>query len=34
MCRDGVQNLLSEYVENELVNPYTLDWKVRKDMSK
>ena len=32
--RDGVQNLLSEHAENELVNLSTLDWKARKDMSK
>ena len=32
--RDGVENLLSERAENELVNLSTLDWKARKDMSK
>ena len=32
--REGVENLLSEHAENELVNIYTLDWKARKDMSK
>ncbi len=32
--RDGVENLLSEHAENELVNISTLDWKARKDMSK
>lgn len=32
--REGVQNLLSEHAENELVNISTLDWKARKDMSK
>jgi hypothetical protein len=32
--RDGIENLLSEHAENELVNISTLDWKARKDMSK
>jgi len=32
--RDGVENLLSEHAENELVNISILDWKARKDMSK
>jgi len=32
--REGVENLLSEHAENELVNISTLDWKARKDMSK
>lgn len=32
--REGVENLLSERAENELVNISTLDWKARKDMSK
>ncbi len=32
--RDGVENLLSERAENELVNLSTLDWKARKDRSK
>ena len=31
---EGVENLLSEHAENELVNISTLDWKARKDMSK
>ena len=32
--REGVENLLSEHAENELVNISILDWKARKDMSK
>ena len=32
--REGIENLLSEHAENELVNISTLDWKARKDMSK
>ncbi|MBT8243484.1 MAG: hypothetical protein HKP34_07315 [Nitrosopumilus sp.] len=32
--RDGVENLLSERAENELVNLSILDWKSRKDMAK
>jgi hypothetical protein len=32
--RTGLKNLLSERVENELVNLSILDWKARKDMSK
>ncbi len=32
--RDGVENLLSERSESELVNLATLDWKSRKDMAK
>jgi hypothetical protein len=30
--REGIENLLSEHAENELVNISTLDWKARKDM--
>ncbi len=32
--RKGIDNLLSERAENELVNLSILDWKARKDMSK
>ena len=32
--RKGLENLLSEHAENELVNISILDWKARKDMSK
>ncbi len=32
--RKGIENLLSERAENELVNISILDWKARKDMSK
>jgi hypothetical protein len=32
--RKGVENILSEHAENELVNISILDWKARKDMSK
>jgi hypothetical protein len=32
--REGLENLLSEHAENELVNISVLDWKARKDMSK
>ena len=32
--RKGIDNLLSEHAENELVNLSILDWKARKDMSK
>ncbi|MCV0431384.1 hypothetical protein [Nitrosopumilus sp.] len=32
--REGVENLLSERAEKELVNLSTLDWKSRKDMAK
>ncbi len=32
--RAGVENLLSEHAENELVNISILDWKSRKDMAK
>jgi hypothetical protein len=32
--REGLENLLSEHAENELVNLSVLDWKARKDMSK
>ncbi|HUU48754.1 MAG TPA: hypothetical protein VMW55_08240 [Nitrosopumilaceae archaeon] len=31
--RDGVENLLSERRENELVNLSVMDWKSRKEMS-
>lgn len=32
--REGVENLLSDHAENELVNLSIMDWKARKDMSK
>jgi len=32
--REGLQNLLSEHAENELVNLSILDWKARKNMAK
>ena len=32
--RPGVENILSEHQEKELVNLSILDWKARKDMSK
>jgi len=32
--RDGVQNLLSEHAERELVSLSVMDWKARKEMSK
>lgn len=32
--RDGVQNLLSEHAEKELVSLSVMDWKARKEMSK
>lgn len=32
--REGIENLLSERAENELVNLSIIDWKARKDMSK
>ena len=32
--RKGVENLLSDHAENELVNLSIMDWKARKDMSK
>ena len=32
--RDGVENILSDQMEKELVNISVLDWKSRKDMSK
>ena len=32
--RQGIENLLSERAENELVNLSILDWKARKDISK
>ena len=32
--RKGIENLLSERAENELVNISILDWKTRKEMSK
>ena len=32
--RPGVENLLSQHAENELVNLSIIDWKARKDMSK
>ena len=32
--RPGLENLLSERIEKELVNLSILDWKARKDMSK
>ena len=32
--REGVENLLSERAEKELVTISVLDWKARKDMSK
>ena len=32
--RDGVENLLSEHAENELVNLATIDWKSRKNVAK
>lgn len=31
--RDGVENLLSEHAENELVNLATLDWQSRKNVA-
>jgi len=31
--RDGVENILSDHMEKELVNISVLDWKTRKDMS-
>ncbi len=32
--RKGIENLLSEHAEKELVNISILDWKARKEMSK
>ena len=32
--REGLENLLSENAENELVNLSIIDWKSRKDMAK
>ena len=32
--REGVENLLSEHAENEMVNLSIIHWKARKDMSK
>ena len=32
--REGIENLLSDHAEKELVNLSILDWKARKDMSK
>ena len=32
--REGVENLLSERAENEMVNLSIIHWKARKDMSK
>lgn len=32
--RDGVQNLLSDHAEKELVSLSVMDWKARKEMSK
>ena len=32
--REGVENILSDQMEKELVNISVLDWKARKDMSK
>ena len=32
--REGVENLLSEQMEKELINISVLDWKARKEMSK
>ena len=32
--REGVENVLSEHAENELVNLSIINWKARKDMSK
>jgi hypothetical protein len=32
--REGIENLLSDHAEKELVNLSIIDWKARKDMSK
>jgi len=32
--RDGMKSLLSEHMENELVNLSIIDWKARKDSAK
>ena len=32
--REGVENLLSEHAENEMVNLSIIHWKARKDISK
>lgn len=32
--REGIENLLSDHAEKELVNLSIMDWKARKDMSK
>jgi len=32
--RDGMKSLLSEHMENELVNLSIIDWKARKDTAK
>lgn len=32
--RDGVENLLSDHAQSELVNLATLDWKSRKNVAK
>jgi len=34
VCEKGIENLLSDHAEKELVNLSILDWKARKDMSK